>query len=114
MSDVSHHAWTEKSRTKTSTKFYHRSIQVKLNYVTLQIHLRCCFHSDMLEDFFVSTWSRKTHDAVRQHFLDHGLQDRLHCNSKKLPHHGFTTAELKCIVSFVKNEEWNELINFDY
>ncbi len=46
---------------------------------------------------------KRRYDAVRQHFLDHGIQDHLHGNSKKLPHHRFTTAELKCIVSFVKN-----------
>ena len=45
---------------------------------------------------------KRRYDAVRQHFLDHGIQDRLHGNSKKLPYNGFT-AELKCIVSFVKN-----------
>ena len=43
--------------------------------------------------------------------FDNTTLDRLHGNSKKLPHHGCTTPELKCIVSFVKNyEEENAIL----
>ena len=52
---------------------------------------------------FLHGVGKRRYDAVQQHFLDHGIQDRLHGNSKKLPHNGFTTPELKCVVAFIKN-----------
>ena len=52
---------------------------------------------------FLHAIGKRRYDAILHHFLENEIQDRIHGNSKKLPHDGFTTPELKCIVSFLKN-----------
>ena len=46
---------------------------------------------------------KRRFDAVRLAYLTLGLHERIHGNSKRLPHHGFTTAELQLVVLFLKN-----------
>ena len=52
---------------------------------------------------FLHAIGKWRYDAVRHSCLSHGVQERLHGNTNQLPHHGFTTQELKCIVTFIKN-----------
>ena len=52
---------------------------------------------------FLHGIGRYRYDAVRHHYLENGIEDRTHGNSKRLPFHGFTTEELKCVVSFLQN-----------
>ena len=52
---------------------------------------------------FLHTVSRKRYEAVRRSYHHNGITQRTHGNYNRLPHNGFTTEDLKQIVSFIKN-----------
>ncbi len=52
---------------------------------------------------FLHGIGRRRYDTVRQYYLENGIEYRIHGNTKRLPHHGFTAEELKIIVSFLQN-----------
>ena len=52
---------------------------------------------------FLHTIGKRRYDAVRHSYDTIGVSERTHGNSNRLPHHGFTTHDLKRVVNFLIN-----------
>ena len=52
---------------------------------------------------FLHTIGKRRYDAVRHSYDTIGVSERTHGNSNRLPHHGFTTNDLKRVVNFLIN-----------
>ena len=52
---------------------------------------------------FLHSIGRRRYDAVKHSYLTVGVSERTHGNFNRLPHHGFTTNDLKQVVKFITN-----------
>ncbi len=92
-------------RKKCHTKFYHRGIRVH-KFITSPVItiINNTFWQICLNSFlFLHCMGRWRYEAIKKNCLSEGIQERVHGNSKHLPHNEFTTDELKSIVFFMQN-----------
>ena len=94
---------TTTARKKCHTKFYHRGISVH-NITMVITMINNTFRQICLNSFlFLNCMGRWQYEAITKNCLSEGIQERVHGNSNHLPHNGFTTAELRSIVTFLRN-----------
>ncbi len=92
-------------RKNPSTTFYHHGIKVKgvQNCITMLILMILDTQICLKTFLFLHGIGRRRYDTVRQYYVQNGIEDGIHGNTKRLPHHGITTEDLKIIVSFLQN-----------
>ena len=87
------------------TKFHHHGIRVsRYSYYKSTVQLIITFTQVCMTTFlFLHGIGKGRLDNVKQSYQCFGIEERIHGNAKRLPHNGFTTDELKAIVSFLVN-----------
>ena len=94
---------TRTSRQKPYTKFYHQRIKVSNRMQWNKANLTCLLQVCLNTFLFLHGIGKWRYDAVRTYCMNNGIEERIHGNTNHLAHNGFSTDELRNIVTFLQN-----------